>query len=104
MVEYLFEYNLEESKISKDTWGKYAIRYYNTDNGVIIEVGDGYRHNIRIGARYWNKILSIIRKENDEEEIEVITKGLMCNGLPEEYESTFISAVREGLIKEIEED
>ncbi len=100
-MNYLFEFDLEEGEVSKDTFGRYAIRYYNSDNGIIVEIGDGYRHGMFIEAKYWDKILEIIKEGDDEEIIRVITKGLMHRALSEEYEPTFISAIRNGLIKEI---
>ncbi len=101
MVDYVFEFDLEKGEISEDTFGKYAVRYYNTVNGKKVELGDGYRHEIYLEAKYWNKILRIIRDDElDKEGIRAITKGLMYEGLPEEYERTLIDAIKSRVVKE----
>lgn len=98
-MTYIFEYDLEKDTVSNNAGICYAVRYYPTDEGVNVEVGDGYRHEIFISAEYWNRILTIIiNDEVDVTAIEAIVKGLMRVGLPEEYTSRFIAAVKEGKI------
>ncbi len=102
-METLFEYDLEKGKESSDTGIKYAVRYIKGDTA-FVEVGDGYRHNIVIEAKHWNRLLKLIRNDElDGEGISAITKGLMSRGLPEEYEQTFISAIKSGVLKEIQQ-
>ena len=104
MRENTFEFDLENGEISRDTWGHYAIRYYPSEAGMMVEVGDGYRHNIILEGKYWNKILRIIRdNELDEEGIKAIIRGLMSRGLSEEYEEKFITAIWSGIIKEVKD-
>ncbi len=61
MDPYFFEFNLETGKIEDDTVPRYAIRYYNTENGVMVEIGDGLRHTLRLEAKHWNRVLKIIK-------------------------------------------
>ena len=101
-MTYLFEFNLETGKIDKDTTPRYAVRYYKSKAGVIVEIGDGYRHNSHINANHWNRILKIIKNDElDKSGIWAITRGLMEPYLPEEYEKNLISAIKTGKIKEI---
>lgn len=80
---------------------EYAVRYYKFRNGTIVEIGDGYRHYIHISAKHWNRILKIIKyNELDKSGIKAITRGLMGNFLPKEYEKNLISAIKTGIIKE----
>ena len=57
MVEYTFEFNLKTGSISNDTFGDYGVRYYKTEKGLMVEIGDGYRHNLLIepiiGTEFW---------------------------------------------------
>lgn len=101
MRNYIFEFNLESEKEEKETWRYYAVRYYRTDNGIMVEIGDGYRHNVHLTAEHWNRILRIIRdKEIDEEGVEAIMKGALAAGLRDEYADVLIEAIRRGEIKE----
>lgn len=101
MSTHYFEFNLETGKVSKDTMPDYAVRYYKSENGIIVEIGDGYRHNLHIKARHWNRILRIIKDDElDKSGIKAITRGLMEHCLPEEYEKNLISAIKAGTIKE----
>lgn len=101
-MEYTFIFNLEKGEAEdEDPSPSYAIKYYNPDSGEIVELGDGYRHEMFIEGDHWNRILRIIKnKELDEKGIEAII-GLMSEGLRKEYTETFISAVRSEIIKEI---
>lgn len=102
MSYYFFEFDLETGKISSDTCPHYAVRYYRTKRGFIVDIGDGYRHNLHIDSKYWNRILKIIKKgELDKSGIKAITRGLMEHCLPEEYEKNLISAIKTGIIKEV---
>lgn len=104
MRTYIFEFNLETGEVSEDTMPNYAVRYYQSTNGVTVEIGDGYRHNLHLKAEHWNRILKIIKNsELDKSGIQAITRGLMESGLPEEYETVFISAIKKEIIKEINE-
>ena len=77
--------------------------YYQNEVGIEVEVGDGYRHEVFIEDRYWNRIIKIIKDDElDEEGILAIVKGLMNAGLREEHVNKFISAIKKGKIKEIE--
>lgn len=100
-IKYFFEFDLETGKTAKSTSPHHAIRYYNTENGPMVEIGDGYRHELFLEVRYWNRILQIIRDDElNQEGIEAITKGLMRNCLSE-YEDNLISAIKSGIIKEV---
>ncbi len=102
MSKYLFEFNLETGKVSKNTMPDYAIRYYKSKNGIIVEIGDGYRHNLYLSAKHWNRILKIIKNDElDKSGIKAITRGLMGHCLPQEYENYLISAIKTGIIKEL---
>ncbi len=118
-LDYLFSFNLQTKEVFEGRTKEisdeeerdrvrwlcdYAVTYYNTtEGGMMAEVGDGLRHQVGIQAKHWNRLLKIIRDEElDNSGIEMLTRGFLARGLPEEYESTFISAVKEGVIKEIE--
>ena len=103
MVDYIFQYDLEKNKTTdEDMFGTFAIKYYNTPNGKGVEIGNGYRYILQLEARYWNRILRIIRDgELDLEGIRAITRGLMRECLPEEYENTLIEAIKFEHIKEV---
>lgn len=78
-----------------------ALSIYNTLNGKMVEIGNGHRYILQLEAKYWNRILRLIRdNELDMEGIRAITRGLMRECLPEEYEKTLISAIRPNIIKE----
>lgn len=104
-----FIYNLEKNKEiivdKKNIFGNmgfYGIRYYKTDSGVLVEIGDGYRHEIFIKAKYWNKILEIIKDDKlDKEGINAIVKGLMHTAIQDEFYDKFIDAIKSGKIKKI---
>jgi len=100
---YIFIFNLEKGKVvNGDSGTDYCIRYYKTDNESLVEIGDGFRHEIFIDEKYWNRLLKIIKnRELDITGIEAIVKGLMHRGIPEEYVDTFITAVKSGIINEI---
>jgi hypothetical protein len=100
-MKTVFEYDLEKGQTTSDAGIGYAVRYVR-EEVPFVEIGDSYRHNIRIESKHWNRLLKIIRNgELDREAISAITKGLMYPGLPEEYEQTFVSAVKSGIIKEM---
>ncbi len=81
----------------------YAVRYYNTKSGTMVQIGDGYRHMLHLSAEHWNRILKIIKNDElDESGIKAITQGLMGHCLYEEYDKNLIKAIKDGLIKEIE--
>ena len=102
MRNLFFEFNLETGKVAKSTAPHYAVRYCNGEEGTIVEIGDGYRHELFLEAEHWNRILKIIKDDElDQSGIKAITRGLMGNCLPEEYEENFISAVKSRVIKEI---
>ena len=104
MPRYIFEFDLEKNKISKNTCPHYAIRYYDDENSILVEVGDGYRHYIKMEAEYWDRILEIIKNnELDRGGIRAIIRGLMRVGLREEYEENFLNAIKEGKIKSTKE-
>ena len=105
-----FIYDLEENeevKEKKGIFGEgifYGVRYYKTENGIMVHIGDVYRHEIILESKYWNRILRIIRdKEIDENGVNAIVLGLFRPGLYPEYASNFITAIREEKIKEIKE-
>lgn len=103
MSEYVFEFNLETGKEEKNTWGVYAVRYYKSDESIKVEIGDGYRHQLRIDAIHWNRILRIIKNnELDKDGIDAVVKGLMGHALPEEYTENLISAVKKERIKPVD--
>ena len=67
-------------------------------------IGDGYRHEIIMDGKYWDRILKIIKNaELDEEGIKAITRGLMRVGLREEHEENFLKAIKKGKIKPTDE-
>lgn len=108
MAGYVFAYNLEKDEEIKNPKGilggiYYGVRYFCNEEGeTYAEVGDGYRHEIFVDARYWNRILKIIKnKELDESGISALVRGLMRTGIREEYADSFISAVAGERIKEI---
>ena len=99
---YFFEFDLEIAKISKNTIPHYAVRYYKTKNGVMVEIGDGYRHELHLSAKHWNRIIKIIKNDElDKSGIKAIIQGLMGHCLPKEYEKNLISAIKAGIIKVI---
>ena len=101
-MSYFFEFNLETGKVSKNTTPHYAVRYYRSKNDIMVEIGDGYRHELQIDAKHWNRILKIIKNDElDKSGIQAITRGLMRHCLPKEYEKNLISAIKAGIIKEI---
>ena len=109
MTGFIFAYNLEKDEEIKNPQGLlkegiyYGVRYYQNEVGIEVEVGDGYRHEVFIEDRYWNRIIKIIKDDElDEEGILAIVKGLMNAGLREEHVNKFISAIKKGKIKEIE--
>ncbi|MBI4095612.1 MAG: hypothetical protein HY438_01990 [DPANN group archaeon] len=109
---YDFIFNLKTGKLHKpkkndntfkrDAFGDYAVRYrYTTSGSSIAEIGDGYRHECMIAGGYWNRLLKIIREEEvDASGLEAIL-SLLSDGLPKEYEKTFVTAVKAGKIKDI---
>jgi len=102
MPEYIFEFDLETGKAEEKTWGIYGVRYYKSDEGIKVEIGDGYRHELRIDATHWNRILKVVKdSELDKEGIDAIVKGLMGHAVPEEYIESFISAIKNGIFKPI---
>lgn len=102
MSRFFFEFNLETSKVENGTIPDYAIRYYKSENGPIVEIGDGLRHTLFIHGRHWNRILKIIKNDElDKSGIKAITRGLMEHCLPEEYEKNLIAAIKAGIVKEI---
>lgn len=102
MKHCFFEFNLRTQKVSNDTMPEYAVRYYKFRNSSMVEIGDGYRHYICLNAKHWNRILRIIKyDELDKSGIKAITRGLMENFLPKEYEKNLISAIKTGIIKEV---
>lgn len=102
MSRCFFEFNLETGEISEDTMPNYAVRYYKSKNGTIVEIGDGYRHNLSLKAKHWNRILKIIKNDElDKSGVKAITCGLMEHCLPEEYEKNLISAIKARIIKEV---
>jgi len=77
------------------------VRYYKTNNGPVVEIGDGYRHGVFIDGKYWNRILKIIRDEElDKNGIKTVL-NLMSAGLREEYWREFIKAVKHRIIKNV---
>ena len=99
-METLFEYDLEEGKVSSDTGIRYAIRYVKADV-VFVEIGDSYRHNVMIEPKHWNRLLKIIRNDELDSEGIAAILSLMRDGLREEYKDTFIAAVKSGVLKEV---
>jgi len=102
MPEYIFEFNLETGKTEGKTWGIYGVRYYKSDEGIKVEIGDGYRHELRIDPIHWNRILKIVKdSELDKKGIDAIVKGLMGHAVSGEYIESFISAIKNGIIKPV---
>jgi len=103
MDPYFFEFDLQTGKVSEDSVPHYAVRYYNTESGPMVLIGDGYRHKLRLNAKHWNRILKLIKNnELDESGVEAITQGLMGHCLYEEYDEILVRAIKEGAIKEVE--
>ena len=101
-VKYFFEYDLERGRAAKATYGNSAIRYFNSEKGPTVEIGDGYRNIHFLAARQWNGILTDIKKGNlNEDTIEGIVRGLM--GLTEHEANNLIDAIEMEEIKEIPE-
>jgi len=102
-MDILFCYDLEGKKVVEGgNAPRYGVTYYKTTEGVMVEVGDGYRHNINLDSKYWNRLLLIIRnQELDEAGINVIVRGLMRPGLHEEFAENFIDAVNKDIIRPI---
>jgi len=101
-MKIYFEFDLETGKVSKNVTPHYGVRYYDTENGQMVEIGDGYRHELHIEAKHWNRIIGIIKNnELNKSGIEAITSGLMKHCLPEDYEKNLISAIKSGKIKKI---
>ena len=104
MAGYVFEFDLEENKISKKTVPYYAVRYYATEKGILVEIGDGYRHEIRLKGKYWDRILKIVRNnELDDSGIKALIRGLMNTGVPKDYEDNFLMAIKKGKTRPTEE-
>ncbi len=102
---YLFRFDLKRGAVLDSSYieeaANDAVRYTkDPDTGQVqVEIGNVYRHYFRPEPRHWNRVLKMIRDELDESGIETILV-LMSDGLREEYRSTFLSAVRSGVIKE----
>ena len=101
MINYNFIFNLETGELSKeDPCPDYSIKYYKSKNGKMVEIGDGYRHEIIIKGKYWNRILKIIKEDElDKSGIEAIVRGLLETVLSLEYEKNFICGIKSGVIK-----
>ena len=97
----MFEYDLEEGKVSSDAGIRFAVRYVKGDV-IFVEIGDSYRHNVMIEPKHWNRLLEIIRKDELDSEGIAAIMSLMRDGLREEYVETFIRAVKSGVLKEIQ--
>src|SRR3989344_2818215 len=103
-MKYTFIFDLEKNLEHTDR-GKsfgweifYGIRYYKTDEEIIVEIGDGFRHEIFLKAEHWNRLIKVIRNnELDESGINAII-GLLRAGLREEFKDNFISAIKNGKI------
>lgn len=101
-----FIYNLEDKEEVKniDKYKRgvfYGIRYFKSNKGTIVELGDGYRHEMFLEAKYWNRILRIIKNDEiDKEGIDAVVFGLMKTGLHMDYAKNLISAIKKGIIKE----
>ncbi len=101
MTECVFEYDLENEKVDKNIVGRYSVIYRKTDVGIVVEIGDGYRHEIWLEAEHWNRILKIIKNDElDNAGINAIVRGLMRPGLYEDYANNLIKAIKKGEIKE----
>ncbi|MBI2656083.1 hypothetical protein HYX06_06705 [Candidatus Woesearchaeota archaeon] len=99
---YLFEFNLRTRKASKNTSPEYAVRYLKSKDGLMVEIGDGYRHELWLDAKYWNRIIRIIKNDQlNKSGIQAITSGLMGHCLPKKYEKNLIFAIKKNKIKEI---
>ena len=78
----------------------FGIRYYKDENNIIVNIGDGFRHEIYIDGKHWNRILKIIKNDElDNEGIKAIIRGLINRAIPEEYEEFFINSVKNSVIK-----
>lgn len=111
---YNFVFNLQTNSLHKpdpknrlnflfyeSAWGDYCVRYQTTPHGKFAEVGDGYRHEITVEGRQWNRLLKLIREDElDASGLEAVL-SLMSDGLPAEYKNTFVDAVKTGKIKDI---
>ena len=104
MLKYFFEFDLEKNKVAKITSAAtLGIRYYQSEEGPMVWIGDGYRHYMIIEGEYWNRILSMIHNDElDDTGVKAIIRGLMWDAIPEEVESNFIKAILSGVIREIE--
>lgn len=104
MIEYIFVYDLEKERKCKDSlgFGRYEVRYYHTENGGRIEIGDGFRHNLIIESEYWNSIIGIIRGNKlNGRELDAIVKGLIRDNVGA-YGDNLVSAIKKGKIAEFD--
>ncbi|MBI2144693.1 hypothetical protein HYU18_00010 [Candidatus Woesearchaeota archaeon] len=99
-MKTFFEYDLEENKETTDSGIHYAVRYIK-EAAIFVEIGDSYRHNIFIKPNHWNRLLRLIRDDELDGEGIAAILSLMRAGLREEYEKTFITAIKSGAIKEV---
>ena len=98
MYDKIFELMFKDKNNKEDSF--YGVRYYKIKKEIIINIGDGFRHEIYIKGKYWNRILKIIKDDElDKNGIKSIIGGLMSRAIPEEYEGFFISSIKKGIIK-----
>ena len=104
-MKYFFQYDLVEGKISKDTFGNPAIRYYETEDkkSKIVEIGDGYRHNFYLTSEDWNNLVERVKnKKWDKETIDIIFGGLMDSIFEEDSIDDLVESIRSGVISKIQ--
>lgn len=115
-MRYYFTFNLRTKEVhegelwkieDEDKRGKayadndHAVRYLDTPSGKRVEIGDSFRHYSTMKEEHWNRLVKIIRDDElDKSGMEIFTRGFLERDLPEHYEGTFISAIKEGILKE----
>lgn len=103
-MKCLFHYNLESGKAgsnSNDFFNaRYGVRCFKTEKGLMVEIGDGYRHELFLEVKHWNRLIKLIRKkELDKSGVALIIEGFLGSCLPKEYRKRFISAIQSGVLK-----
>ena len=104
LMTYDYVYNLETgSEASKEGILEagifYGIRYYSSDENLMVEIGDGYRHEIFLEAKYWNKIMEFIKRNKEDNLTEAIVKGLMSRAISDDLYKNLVNAIKEGKIR-----
>ena len=101
-MEYFFQYNLSTGEVTTDdTTGINAVRYFNSDNGPIAEIGNGYRNNTKLRGKRWNSILREIKEGRiSQDAIDTILQDMLR--LTASLSDTLQAAIEKEEISEIE--